>query len=61
MREEYDEMVCLGCGEKCQPVKEYIHYSGTHCTHGKSGRHWTGFWVSDCCGDDVKYDYEVAL
>ena len=52
-----DKYKCLGCGEDCGIEPEEIHYSGTHCTHGNSGVHKTGFWLSDCCQDDfLTYD-----
>ena len=47
------EFVCTECGDDCQPVEECFDYAGTHCTYGRSGTHYTGHFVSDCCGADV--------
>ena len=45
---------CSDCGSPCKAVKESFDYSGTHCTHGRSGTHYTGRLISDCCGADVE-------
>ncbi len=51
---------CLDCGESCTLVEETFSYSGTHCTHGKSGTHHTGHYVSSCCLAEYEYiDCEV--
>jgi len=52
------EFKCEDCGEPCDLIKDMIDYAGTHCTHGRPGRHWTGHWLSDCCGADYT-DNEV--
>lgn len=44
---------CTDCGQPCETVRESFDYAGTHCTGGKSGTHYTGRIVSDCCGADV--------
>jgi len=44
-----DKYRCLDCGDECKIVEETFDYAGTHCTHGKSGTHHTGHYVSDCC------------
>lgn len=49
---EYD-IYCCDCKEICKPIKESFNYSGTHCTYGLSGTHYTGRYVSDCCGADI--------
>ena len=48
--------ICSQCREECEIEKEAIHYSGTHCTHGLDGVHYTGFWVSTCCGGEYGED-----
>jgi hypothetical protein len=55
-----DGPVCLACGEPCTALRESFDYAGTHCTHGRSGTHYTGRWISDCCGADIGSadDYE---
>ena len=40
---------CDECGDECAAVEETFDYAGTHCTHGRSGTHRTGHYVSDCC------------
>ncbi len=40
---------CLDCGDECSPVAESFDYSGSHCTHGKGGTHYTRNYLSDCC------------
>ncbi len=40
---------CSECGDICKLVEETFDYAGTHCTHGNSGTHKTGRWLSDCC------------
>ena len=50
---------CTECGEECALVEETFDYSGTHCTHGRSGTHHTGVWVSECCFADYEEYEEV--
>lgn len=40
---------CSSCSEACETVEETFDYSGTHCSHGKSGTHHTGNYISKCC------------
>lgn len=40
---------CTECGEPCTISEETFDYAGTHCTHGRSGTHHTGHYLSDCC------------
>ncbi len=47
---------CIECGHECKPEEECFYYAGTHCTNGKSGTHYTGTYVSDCCGAEVRED-----
>ena len=56
---EYSEVEfkCVECGHRCALVEETFDYAGTHCTHGKSGTHHTGVYVSSCC----LADYEEIL
>jgi hypothetical protein len=49
-----DGTICPECGEPCYivPLDNSFDYSGTHCTHGRSGTHRPdgyGSPVSDCC------------
>lgn len=44
-----DEDICPECGDPCEWVAECFDYSGTHCTNGKGGTHYTGRYLSDCC------------
>ena len=44
--------ICNDCKEPCLVVEERIDYAGTHCTHGNSGVHYTGYYESDCCYAD---------
>ena len=48
--------ICSQCREECEIEREAIHYSGTHCTYGKDGVHYTGFWESTCCGGEYGED-----
>jgi len=50
------EYKCNGCSEICEPVLVDMgfSYSGTHCTHGRSGFHSDKRMVSDCCDDDFE-------
>lgn len=47
---------CKGCGHYCETYVEDLSfsYSGTHCTHGKSGTHVEyGDTLSVCCDEEV--------
>ena len=46
--------VCSDCKQPCALEKETFSYSGTHCTHGQDGVHWTGYWLSGCCGAEYE-------
>lgn len=51
---EGQQRICPECGGKCTvvPLLNDFDYSGTHCTHGRSGTHYPddyGSPVSDCC------------
>ena len=48
-----DDRWCSDCGKPCKAVAESFDYAGTHCNHGKAGTHYTGYYVSDCCGADI--------
>ena len=48
------EYYCSECKDKCGIVEETFDYGGTHCTHGRSGTHHTGVWVSECCLADYE-------
>ena len=56
------DIKCVECGEPCGTIEETFDYSGTHCTHGISGTHRTGIYVSDCCLSDYiemdDFDYD---
>ena len=49
------DFYCSECGELCEIYAESFDYSGTHCTFGKSGTHYTGVTLSKCCDADVLY------
>ena len=44
---------CQHCGNICEVVEESFDYRGTHCNHGRSGIHYTGYYESRCCGADI--------
>ena len=49
---------CTQCGERCELIalENEFSYSGTHCNHGKAGKHDPSEWgspVSDCCEADT--------
>lgn len=50
------EVYCTECGQECSEVWESFDYAGTHCTHGKSGTHYTGYKISSCCGAPTTWD-----
>lgn len=47
-------LVCSDCGCECSAVEETFDYAGSHCTHGRSGTHHTGHYVSACCLADIE-------
>jgi len=54
-----DKFKCKSCGDECCVIEETFDYAGSHCTHGASGTHRTGIYVSDCCLSD--YDEAQAV
>ena len=52
------EYYCNECGGKCGVIEETFDYSGAHCTHGRSGTHHTGIWVSACCFADYEETFD---
>jgi len=52
--EEETQPKCSECHEPCKAVEETFDYAGTHCTHGNTGTHHTGHYVSDCCFADLE-------
>ena len=48
--------ICNECREECEVEEEIWHYSGTHCTHGQSGIHHTGWYYSVCCSAEFGID-----
>lgn len=53
-----EEFKCKSCGKPCVLIKETFDYSGTHCTHGQSGTHTTGYWISKCCLEDYEDNFK---
>ena len=49
MNGEPEDYWCTDCEQPCTLVEETFDYAGTHCTHGVSGTHHTGHYVSACC------------
>jgi DNA-directed RNA polymerase subunit RPC12/RpoP len=45
---------CLQCGGICEIVEESVDYTGTHCTNGNAGTHYTGDCYSLCCLSDFE-------
>lgn len=52
------DYVCDECGKVCDIVEESFDYAGTHCTNGKAGTHYTGYWVSKCCLTTFHQEYD---
>jgi hypothetical protein len=44
---------CTDCGRECTYHEESFSYSGTHCTGGEPGTHFTGIMRSDCCHAEI--------
>ncbi len=44
---------CIECGKLCETEEESFDYPDTHCNYGKAGTHYTGTWVSGCCGAET--------
>jgi len=55
------DFICCDCEDECELEKESFHYSGTHCTNGNDGIHYTGFYISECCGADYKDKEQCSL
>mgnify|MGYP000303465010 CR=1 FL=1 len=51
-----DKWYCTQCKDECGLTEETWDYGGTHCTHGQSGVHHSGVYVSDCCLEEVTQD-----
>tara|TARA_R110000772_G_scaffold16535_5_gene46824 strand:- start:1986 stop:2198 length:213 start_codon:yes stop_codon:yes gene_type:complete len=50
------EFYCTNCKDPCGATEETWDYPGTHCTHGQSGIHHSGNYVSDCCLEELTTD-----
>lgn len=46
--------VCCECGKACEKREVCFDYSGSHATHGRSGTHPSGEYVSSCCGAEYR-------
>ena len=53
------ELFCSDCGDPCEAAEETFDYTGTHCTNGLPGTHYTGVYVSDCCGAELKHSEDL--
>ena len=58
-----DIFICDSCGKECKPIEDTFSYTGTHCTHGRSGTEKTGDILSDCCHEEavLKEDWDQRV
>lgn len=66
MEKLFFSATCPDCGMWCNvvPRDDSFDYSGTHCTHGKSGTHYGqdhGVPESECCGALIEDAVEIPL